>query len=147
MTPPLFIEVSLYQIRKCICVSVISILPLSMILIFDFGIIPTVWYFLFFILLCGFKQFRIYDMIFETIYHNANILCHVVITILWTRFLKVTQTLLHKWPSVDHSKFLKNVMWRFEKKILGIFTSVLFLKLYMSCDVLVFVITIWDISA
>jgi hypothetical protein len=82
MTPPLFIEVSLYQIRKCICVSVISILPLSMILIFDFGIIPTVWYFLFFILLCGFKQFRIYDMIFETIYHNANILCHVVITIL-----------------------------------------------------------------
>ena len=49
---------------------------------YDFGIVPTVWYFLFFILLCGFKQFRIYDMIFETIYHNANILRHVVVTIL-----------------------------------------------------------------
>jgi hypothetical protein len=80
--PPLFIEVPLYQIRKCVCVIGISILSLSMILIFDLRIVPTLWYFLFFILLCGFKQFSIYDMIFETIYHNGNILCLVVVIIL-----------------------------------------------------------------
>ena len=37
--------------RSCFCVLEILILPLSTILIFDFGIVPTVWYFLLFILL------------------------------------------------------------------------------------------------
>jgi len=36
--------------RSCICVLVVSILPLSMILIFEFRIVPTVWYFVVFIL-------------------------------------------------------------------------------------------------
>jgi len=36
---------------SCICVLGLSIFPLSTILIFDFGIVPTVWYFLFFTLL------------------------------------------------------------------------------------------------
>ena len=31
--------------RSCICVLEVSILPLSTILIFDFGIVPRVWYF------------------------------------------------------------------------------------------------------
>jgi hypothetical protein len=35
--------------QLCICVSGVSILPLSTILIFYFGIVPTVWYFLFFL--------------------------------------------------------------------------------------------------
>jgi len=30
---------------SCICVSGVSILPLSTILTFDFGVVPTVWYF------------------------------------------------------------------------------------------------------
>jgi hypothetical protein len=34
--------------RSCICVLGLSILPLSTFLIFDFGSVPTVWYFLFF---------------------------------------------------------------------------------------------------
>jgi hypothetical protein len=49
LTPLLFIEVSVpSQIsqRSCICVLEVSILPLSTILIFDFGIVPTVWYLL-----------------------------------------------------------------------------------------------------
>ena len=37
--------------RSCFCVLEILILPLSTIFIFDFGIVPTVWYFLLFILL------------------------------------------------------------------------------------------------
>ena len=54
LIPPLFKEVpipSQESERTCICEIVVSILPLSAILIFDFGIVPTVWYFLFFILL------------------------------------------------------------------------------------------------
>ena len=31
--------------RSCICVLMVSILPLSTILIFDFEIVPTVWYY------------------------------------------------------------------------------------------------------
>jgi len=36
--------------RSCICVLVVSILPISTIFLFDFGNVPAVWYFLFFIL-------------------------------------------------------------------------------------------------
>ena len=47
-----FLWKCLYQGKwgSFICVLGISILPLSTILIFDFGIVPTVWYFLSFIL-------------------------------------------------------------------------------------------------
>ena len=48
LTPPLFIEVSVpsnESKRSCICVLEVSILPLSKILIFDFGIIPSVVFF------------------------------------------------------------------------------------------------------
>jgi hypothetical protein len=37
--------------RPCICVLGVSILTLSMIFLFYFGIVPTLWYFLFFLLL------------------------------------------------------------------------------------------------
>ena len=50
LTPPLFVEVPApcqESDRSCICVLVISTLTLSMILIFDFGILPTIC-FLFF---------------------------------------------------------------------------------------------------
>ena len=36
--------------RSCICILGVSILPLPTIFIFDFGIVPTMWYSLFFIL-------------------------------------------------------------------------------------------------
>jgi hypothetical protein len=36
--------------RSCICVQRVSIIPLSKMLIFEIGIVPTVWYFLLFIL-------------------------------------------------------------------------------------------------
>jgi hypothetical protein len=48
---PLCIEVpvpSQSSKRSCICLLVVSIVPLSIILIFDFGIVPTVCYLLFF---------------------------------------------------------------------------------------------------
>ena len=52
LTPPLFIEVPApsekVSGRVCVCVRV-STLPLSTILIFDFRIVQTVWYFFFFI--------------------------------------------------------------------------------------------------
>ena len=55
LTPPPFIEApvqSKENARLCICVVGVSTLPLSMIIIFDFGaLLSTVWYFLFFILL------------------------------------------------------------------------------------------------
>ena len=41
--------------RSCICVLGVSIWPLSVIFLFDFGTVLTVWYFLFFILLVGQK--------------------------------------------------------------------------------------------
>jgi len=49
LTPPLFFK-CLSQLNQeseqsCICAFEVSILHLSMILIFDFGIVPTVWYF------------------------------------------------------------------------------------------------------
>jgi hypothetical protein len=47
LTPPLLIEVpvpSMESERACICVLGVSILPLSTILIFDFGFVPTVWF-------------------------------------------------------------------------------------------------------
>ncbi len=50
LTPPHFIEVAVPSLESewsCICVSGIWILPLSTILIFDLGIVQTVWYFLF----------------------------------------------------------------------------------------------------
>ena len=53
ISPPRFIEVPVPSQKidqSCICVYGVSILPLSTILIFDFGIVPTVWYFLLFIL-------------------------------------------------------------------------------------------------
>ena len=52
LTPPHFIEVSVLQEsqRSYICVLRLSVLVLSTILIFDFGIVPIVWYFLFFVL-------------------------------------------------------------------------------------------------
>jgi hypothetical protein len=49
LTPPLFIEVSVTCQESewsCICVLVVSILPLSAILIFYYGIVPAVWYFI-----------------------------------------------------------------------------------------------------
>ena len=54
LTTPLFIEMpvsSPKSERSCICVLELSILPLSTFLIFDFGSVPTVWYFLFFFIL------------------------------------------------------------------------------------------------
>ena len=45
--------------RSCICVLGISILPLSTILIFDFGIVPTVWYFWYFRIVPTVWYFRI----------------------------------------------------------------------------------------
>jgi hypothetical protein len=50
LTLPLFIEVSLpsqESEQSYICVIGVSILPFSFLLIFDFGIVPTVWYFCF----------------------------------------------------------------------------------------------------
>ena len=51
--PPFSTEVSvpsLESAQSCICVLVVSILPLYAILIFDFRIVSTVFYFVFFIL-------------------------------------------------------------------------------------------------
>ena len=53
LTSPLFNEVLVPSQEcelSCICLSWVSILPLSMISIFDLGIVPTVWYSSFFIL-------------------------------------------------------------------------------------------------
>ena len=53
LTLPLFIEMSVpsqESERSCICVLGATILSFSTILVFDFGIVPTVWYFLFFVL-------------------------------------------------------------------------------------------------
>jgi len=53
LTLTLFIEVpvsSQYSKRSCICVFGVSNLSLSAVLIFHFGIVPRVWYCLFFIL-------------------------------------------------------------------------------------------------
>ena len=50
LTPPLVIEVpvpSQENKQPCICMLGVSIVPLSTILIFDIGIVPTVWYFCF----------------------------------------------------------------------------------------------------
>ena len=47
LIPPLFIEVpvpSQESERSCICVSEVLIVPLSTILIFDFGTVLIVWY-------------------------------------------------------------------------------------------------------
>jgi hypothetical protein len=49
LTPTILIEVSIPRQESewsCICVIVVSVLPLSGILIFYFGIVPTVLYFL-----------------------------------------------------------------------------------------------------
>jgi len=49
LTPPLFIEVPISRQEcrpSCICVLGLFIWPLSMVLIFEFGIVLTVWYFL-----------------------------------------------------------------------------------------------------
>jgi hypothetical protein len=59
LTSPVFIEVC-RQVNKqsFICMLGVSILSLSTIIIFDFGIVPTAWYFFFhFILLNGFSIF------------------------------------------------------------------------------------------
>ena len=48
LTPQLFIEVPVPRQesdQSCICVLGVSIVPVSTILIFDFEIVPTVWYF------------------------------------------------------------------------------------------------------
>jgi hypothetical protein len=51
--PPFFLLKCMYQAKKIeqsrICVLVVSILPLSIICVLDFGSVPTVRYFLFFI--------------------------------------------------------------------------------------------------
>ena len=51
LAPPPFIEVPVPRQeceRACICTLWVSILPLSTILILDFGTVPTVWYYLVF---------------------------------------------------------------------------------------------------
>ena len=51
LTPPLFIEVSVpsqESERSCIFVLFVSILPLSTMFLFDFGVAPTVFFFLFY---------------------------------------------------------------------------------------------------
>ena len=48
LTLPLFIELPVpgqESAQSCICVLRVSIFPVSRILIFDLGIVPTVWYF------------------------------------------------------------------------------------------------------
>lgn len=48
-SPPIFIELSVSSHesqRSCICVLVVSILPLSAIFRLDFDTVPTVWYFI-----------------------------------------------------------------------------------------------------
>ena len=62
LIPPLFIEVHVTNQKSkrwCICVLEESILPLSTILIFDFGIDPTVWFVIFHL----FKKLSHYWMI------------------------------------------------------------------------------------
>ena len=51
LTPPLFIVPRQGVERLCICVLLVLILHLYTILIFDFGIVRTIWYLLFFILI------------------------------------------------------------------------------------------------
>ena len=49
LTPPLYLPVtSPENERPCMCVLVVSLLPLSTIFLLDFGTVPTLWYFLFF---------------------------------------------------------------------------------------------------
>jgi hypothetical protein len=53
LVPPHFIQMpvsSQDSERSCICVLVVPMMPLSTIILIDFGIVPTVWYFMFFIL-------------------------------------------------------------------------------------------------
>jgi len=53
LSPPLFSLKCQYQVRKesgHVFVLGVSILPPSTTLIFDFGTVPTVWYFVFYIL-------------------------------------------------------------------------------------------------
>ena len=60
LKPPLFMELLVPRYdseRSCICVLEVSILPLSTILIFDFGNVPTVWYFCI-SFYCMFRQCR-----------------------------------------------------------------------------------------
>ena len=63
--PRHFLLKCLYQARSCVCVLEVSILHLSTTLIYDFGIVPTVWYFSP-ILLMLFQQIYI-QYILETI--------------------------------------------------------------------------------
>jgi hypothetical protein len=78
-TPPLFIEVpvpSQESERSCIYVIEISILPLSPILIFDFGIVLTAWCSLFFIFLRSIVYWRSYDVLY--VLSMGNVLCLLV---------------------------------------------------------------------
>ena len=50
--------------NELLCVLWVSILPLSTILIFYFGIIPTVWYFLFLILLINERVLTMYLILY-----------------------------------------------------------------------------------
>ena len=49
LAPPLCYRIAVFQTGNiewsCVCLLEKSVLPLSTILIFDFGIVPTVWYF------------------------------------------------------------------------------------------------------
>ena len=66
--------------RPCICVLEISILLLSTILIFDFGIVPTVWYFWFFIIIlfkiCKFLKKASFN--FMLVYMEAMTTCLLI---------------------------------------------------------------------
>jgi hypothetical protein len=65
--------------RSCTCVYGVSIVPFSTIFIFDFGIVPTLWYFFVFITLIGIIQYKPLNKLqnVAVIYININIHIHL----------------------------------------------------------------------
>ena len=64
--------------QSFICVLEVSILSLSTIIIFDFGIVPTAWYFFFFSFYLIKWLFNLFSLSVPGKYYSRNTLCALI---------------------------------------------------------------------
>ena len=89
LTLPHFIEVpvpSQESEQSYICVLGVSIFPLSTILIFDFGIVPKVWYFMFFTLLLRIALYPMENVLKKFFLRRYKLDWKYAIMIIWMIF-------------------------------------------------------------
>jgi hypothetical protein len=110
--------------QSCICVLGLPILPFSTILIFDFRIVPIVWYFLFFL----FYSWLILQFIYDSTMEKFPFLCFLIALrrVLKSDIAYLRQIIFNFRTKIRYTFWTSLILWRINmmtylKKIFKIF--------------------------